>query len=122
MEPYDVLALSTEYSGIAWVIDFGGALCAIFGLTEDANGDGIPWFIGSPLLEELNSIAVARATKAVVGEMETIYPFLHNYVMADYKQAVRWVRFLGFHLSDETFVLSDPERPFYYFWRYSDDV
>jgi len=116
--PRESLQDSIDFSLEAWTVECDRAHLAIYGVALDTNRNGVPWFIGSQGLEQLDSIAFSRASRHVVDIWTQEYFFLHNMVLASYTSAHKWLRFLGFTIADSSPVqLEDPAEPFYYFWR-----
>lgn len=76
-----------------------GPMC-IFGVCPlgVAPAVGVPWMLGTPLVQTHARTFVRRAIE-VVREMLLRYPTLMNYVHADNALAVRWLRRTGFVLS-----------------------
>jgi hypothetical protein len=78
-----------------------GEVAAMFGLAGDGLGDtGEPWLLTSPAAERLAPFRYLRCGQTAVAEMLRAKPVLHNYVMASYTRAVRFVLLLGFTLGE----------------------
>lgn len=77
-----------------------GEVAAMFGLTGDALSDsGEPWLLTSAAIERV-PCAFLREARREVASMLRIKPVLHNYVMASYTRACRFVLLLGFTLGE----------------------
>lgn len=83
-----------------------GQVAAIWGLCVGLRNDisplsdlGSPWLLTAPIVETL-PITFAKVAKFEMKKMLALCPKLESYVAADYKQAVRLVRMIGF-LIDE---------------------
>ena len=75
-----------------------GKCIAMWGLSGTLLGDqGCPWLLTATEVEKF-PFAVLREARAAVAEMISIKPYLANYVLSDYKQAVKLVSLLGFSL------------------------
>ena len=59
--------------------------------------DGTPWLLGSQ--EQRKHVkTLLRASRAWMEEQKQIYPRLSNFVDADYPEAIRWLKWLGFDI------------------------
>lgn len=77
-----------------------GEVAAMFGLTGDALSDsGEPWLLTSAAVERV-PCAFLRIGRQQVATMLQMKPVLHNYVMASYTRACRFVILLGFTLGE----------------------
>tara|TARA_R110001599_G_scaffold171353_1_gene362438 strand:+ start:450352 stop:450819 length:468 start_codon:yes stop_codon:yes gene_type:complete len=56
---------------------------------------GIPWMIGTSLIER-HAKAFLRRNRKMVGVMLARYPHLKNYVDVRNKKAIEWLQWLGF--------------------------
>ena len=75
-----------------------GRPIAVFGLSHDATGCGVPWMFGS---DAFDSMSVKKDLlifgKLVVAAMLCFYPVLHNYVDSRNKAHIRYLKHLGFY-------------------------
>ena len=88
--------------GVSWskasaTVIIDGEIAAImgvasFGLLSD---EGSPWLLGTDVMTEKKR-AVLKESPTVVKLMLSICPELENWVHADNKVSVRWLRWLGF--------------------------
>lgn len=78
-------------------IVFGDEVLAVVGdaLQDGHDGVGIPWLISTYHVEK-HPLAFLRACKPIVADMLTRHRMLANCVHQDNKQAIRWLRWLGF--------------------------
>lgn len=79
-----------------------GRLACIFGLSRGGTmlaPFGVPWMLGTPLVPQ-HRRALAQLAPGYIREMLRSYPTLRNIVHADNTVAVRWLRRVGFTLSD----------------------
>lgn len=75
-----------------------GTVIAMWGLGGAMLGDeGHPWFLTAPEVERF-PMAMVREARYAAEEMLACRPFLWNYVLADYPQAVKFVSVVGFSL------------------------
>jgi hypothetical protein len=73
---------------------------------------GSPWFVSTTALEKYGFWFV-RKTKFLVKFWVERYPYLMNYVDAEYKQAHKWLQLLGFDIQQHTPPLIFGGREFY---------
>lgn len=99
--PEQVLVQGIRVSTRSWSAIFDDRVVAIFGIAPLSmlGGDGVPWLVGSDLLEK-NQKAFLRRCRPVVAEMLDIYPHLVNYVDARNVAAKAWLHWLGFTLDE----------------------
>lgn len=97
------VALRRSYRGsiVSWAVRMEGeGLAAVFGLGGSFLNDvADPWLVTSPLVEKY-PFAFRRVSLAIVEKMLELAPRLENYVLADYGQACRFLRSLGFTLDE----------------------
>lgn len=68
----------------------------VFGVAATGlDGVGIPWLLGTPAITKV-AVEFLRANRAVVKDMNAKYPLLVNYVHTENRDAIRWLRWLGF--------------------------
>lgn len=88
-------------SSFVWTGLADGEVLCIFGVASQSmlSGDGVPWMVGSKLLDK-HAWGFLPRSRMVVGHMLNIYPHLENYVDARNTRAIRWLRWLGFTIHD----------------------
>lgn len=78
-----------------------GHVAAVWGLAVASQGllgaTAAPWLLTSALIEAI-PVSFFRVARAEVARMRKTYPVLENYVAADYPQAVKMLKLLGFTL------------------------
>lgn len=86
----------SQYAAVAWVDD---EPCAIYGLIiHDAlAGVGIPWMLASEKAMKHKREFLAQ-TPGIIKAMLDICPTLYNYVHAENRTSIRWLRWLGFEI------------------------
>ena len=73
-----------------------GKCIAMWGMCGELVGvEGIPWLLTAPEVERF-PVAILREAKKAVAAMLDARPYLANYVLSDYKQAVKLVSLIGF--------------------------
>lgn len=73
-----------------------GVPIAMCGMGGSLIGDeGHPWLLTAPEVERF-PVAVVKEARYAIAEMASIKPYLWNYVLSDYSQAVKLVSMLGF--------------------------
>jgi hypothetical protein len=88
----------SNFSSIAVV---NGTPCAVLGLAvvDILTGTGIPWLLGTDYAVENRKVFIKNC-KQGLGQMLQICPNLFNYVHADNKVSVLWLRYMGFKIED----------------------
>jgi hypothetical protein len=94
-----VLSDGLKVSTYAWAGLIDGEVACIFGVASPSvlSGEGVPWMVGSDLLD-LHAHAFLRRSRRVVSHMLSLYDHLENYVDSRNTRAVHWLRWLGFTL------------------------
>ena len=85
----------------SWVVD--GKIACMWGV-GGINGSmldrtGIPWLLSTDIVEQ-HQKTFLRNYRPYLARMLTVHPVLENYVDARYETAIRWLRWLGFTISD----------------------
>lgn len=92
---------SAARSLLCWTGLVDGELAAILGVAplSIVNGIGSPWMLGTPVLDAHQRVLV-RKTPEYIARMLKAFPHLVNFVHAKNTTSVRWLRRLGFSLSE----------------------
>lgn len=91
-DPLSVLLAGVESEAEALLVDG-----RVEGLCGCANG--APWLLGSPALTR-RPLDLLRPARAVVADWLRVYGVLLNYVHAEHRESVRWLKWLGFTVED----------------------
>lgn len=88
-------------NGYAWAGLADGEVVCIFGVAPMGllSDTGIPWMIGTPLIEKHSKVFLKRSRRYVKG-MCTLYNRLENWVDDRNDCAKDWLAWLGFKLHD----------------------
>lgn len=72
---------------------------AAMGVTQQSvlDDDGCPWMLGSQEHAK-HAKALLRASRAWIEVQKQLYPALRNFVDAEYPEAIRWLKWLGFDI------------------------
>lgn len=101
LTPHQALEYGLKLSDYAVVVEADGVPVAAFGLTKECvlTGAGVPWMLTSS--KSLNyKREFLLQSPAVVAEMLNICPRLSNYVHADNRVSIRWLKWLGFTIDE----------------------
>lgn len=97
-DPKRLLRSSFRSSLYARSAFIGPHIAAMWGLTGDILSEtGMPWLVTAPIIEKL-PVAFIREAKRELENMLFLKSRLENYVIADYRGAIRLLEVLGFHL------------------------
>lgn len=94
-----------------WVIIYDNRIEGVFGLGEYGPTVGVPWLLATNRFASF-SYRLARQSGEVVELMLGLYPTLTNRVYAKHRDAIRWLKWLGFKFKDEYVYLKDRDVPF----------
>jgi hypothetical protein len=95
------VAESVEASVISWTATVDGRVACIFGVTPVTvlGSEGIPWMVGTPLISK-HARAFIRMSPLYIAQMLRAYPHLANYVHSRNRQAVAWLKRMGFTIRE----------------------
>lgn len=99
--PAEVLEHALRVSTRAWAGVVNDEVIGIFGVAPSSliGGKGIPWLVGSTLIER-NYRIFLRNSMPVVSEFLSLYPHLENFVDQRNHVAKSWLHWLGFKLEE----------------------
>lgn len=97
LSPLEALERSLALSPLAWTGRVDGEPACLFGAASASllGGDGVPWLLGSDLIEQYQS-AFLRRNRGYIRQMQAVFPVLRNMVDARNEVSIRWLRWLGF--------------------------
>lgn len=100
-EPLEAARRSVAQSLLCWSAFADGELCCIIGCAPISlvSGIGSPWMLGTPALDAQSRVLV-RLTPRYIATMLKAFPHLVNHVHARNTTSVRWLKRLGFTLSE----------------------
>ncbi len=99
--PAEALIYSLRRSSIAYTALIDGKPEVMFG-AADLNilaGIGVPWLLGTDAIDK-HYVAFLRRSVWWRGQLSKRYPVMRNFVDDRNRAAKRWLRWLGFTLSD----------------------
>ena len=102
------------------IIHEDGSNVGMFGL---AGNDvfGSPWLVGSDKLLETKRVMLPVSAKWVE-EMNDLHPLMLNYVHAENKVSMKWLKSLGFQFINLVKEYGVGKQPFYQFVRIKENV
>jgi len=103
LTPIQALTRGAEMSDYCSVVVIDGEPCAVVGLVvlNHLGGVGVPWLLATHGALKNRRIFINRC-KQGVEDMRTVCPNLMNFVHADNKLSVRWLRWMGFTIEPST--------------------
>lgn len=111
--PAEALIYSLRKSSFAWTAMINGRPEVMFGI-GDLNvlaGVGAPWLLGTDAVER-NYVAFLRQSVEFRDQLLRRYPVMRNFVSDDNRASKRWLKWLGFTLSDPVDMRGHPFRLF----------
>ena len=116
LSPLEALERSLALSPMAWVGMVDGEPACIFGAASASllGGEGVPWLLGSDLIER-HQRAFLRRNREYVRQMQAAFPVLRNMVDARNEVSIRWLRWLGFTI-EPAVRWGAAGMPFHPFW------
>jgi Protein of unknown function (DUF2833) len=100
----EALAFSVEASTWAVTVRVDGAMGCVFGVAPLGgtffSDTGVPWMLGSDLVRKHQRLLM-RGSAPYIRLMLKDYGHLLNFVHAENKEAVRWLKHMGFTLHPE---------------------
>jgi len=82
-----------------WTGFIDGKLACVFGVAETQPGQGSPWMMGTPLLDDHQRV-LAKQTPIYVARMLATFPHLVNFVHVENDVSIRWLKRIGFTVHD----------------------
>lgn len=88
----------------------------MFGVVPDDNSTdrGVVWGLGSDEVE-LSSNDFIRISRAQKDQIIQEFPVCYNFIDAEYKQGIRWLKFLGATITSDPINMGHENAPFHYF-------
>lgn len=101
MRPGPAIRMTVAHAVGIWTATVDGEIACIFGINrKTAVSDiGVPWLLGTPVVDTL-PMTFLRGSVGYYKRMEKAFPKMENVVMADHKQAVSWLSWLGFDMGE----------------------
>lgn len=101
LEPETSLTRGVACSSHVWTGMVDGEPACIFGVVPVSfmSGIGVPWMLGTDLVEE-HATAFLRRNRRYVKRMTRAYNYLVNYVDDRNVKAIAWLEWLGFTVSE----------------------
>lgn len=95
--PMQALHYGVEQSHYSIVVSVNDEPCAILGLAirDILTGTGVPWLLSTDAALKYKR-EFLKQSPPVIAEMLTICPRLFNYVHAENRVSIRWLKWLGF--------------------------
>lgn len=118
ISPLEAVAASAATSAETLVMDLGGKVICIGGVTpvDAAIGTGAyVWQLGSPEIDA-NMVAFYRESRTLRDRWLRQYGLLQNWVYAGNTVSIRYLRRLGYSLADMPMPFGAYGLPFYYFF------
>lgn len=96
-----IVNMSIAHSKWAKVVTVDGKIACIFGLGQPSllSDMGMPWLLGTPVMNKHRRSVIAYG-KYYIPKMLEEFPHLWNIVHVDNKRSIRWLKSLGFTISD----------------------
>lgn len=94
VDPGKALWASYYHSDHAWAVLLDGEPVGIFGC-----GDCCPWLLGTDRLKDAVRLGIRQAGR-YIGIMLRKHGILWNYVHAENREAIRWLKWLGFEMCE----------------------
>lgn len=97
----DIILAARESTAIEGVWD--GQTVFVYGVRPvlGVDGLGVPWMLSTNALAEADRSAVGRLAKRVVADWRRDFRVLGNLVHAKNSDAIKFIRWLGFHVKHE---------------------
>lgn len=111
--PAEALIYSMRHSSFAWTATIDGRPEVMFGVgdIDVLTGVGAPWLLGTDAVEK-HYVAFLRRSVDFRGQLLRRYSILRNVVHDGNKASIRWLRWLGFTLTDPVMFGDDAFRLF----------
>lgn len=98
-----ILALKHSFAASHEVLTgrVNGELVTVFGIARVSvlNADGIPWMLGTDLIDKYAFTFVRRSRK-LINKWSEDHPVMKNYVHVDNTISIHWLKWLGFDVKE----------------------
>lgn len=96
---YETLKTTYDLSPRVWVGYYDDELVNVFGVAvfNLFGGEGHPWMLATNKIDDC-PIHFLRESCYYLNEMKQGFSRLHNYVYADHKASIGWLKWLGFKM------------------------
>lgn len=99
--PAQCLVLGLQAATLAYTALLDGRPVAMFGVTPHMAGEGVPWMVATTDLDDVRvQKALLRISPPVIAQFNALFPLLFNTVDDRNVAAKRWLRWLGFTVSE----------------------
>lgn len=97
------LVSSFKESEVCLVATHGGVPMVLFGVgTDEVNpGYGMPWMVAVRDWTKVGRKNFLQVSRKFIRECANHYSVLHNYVSPENTQAIRWLQWLGFTITED---------------------
>ena len=115
--PAQALECSLSHSELAWTCLVDGSPAFMWGVGRYGgliSTTGRPWLLGTPAVARV-SREFLRQCPDYVARMHELFPDLENYIHAENRLSLRWLKWLGFRIDEEPVFLNG--EAFLRFWR-----
>lgn len=101
LRPWPAIRMTIAHAEACWTGTRDGEVGCIFGINRKGvfSDIGVPWMLGTPLVDR-NSSRLMRESRVYYERMERAFPKMENWVMAENRQSVRWLSWLGFDMGE----------------------
>jgi hypothetical protein len=98
---YPMMIEAIKSSDVSYTGLFEGQPICMFGVVNESLifKRGLVWFVGSSKLDD-HPIGFLRRAKKGLMKMLSEYDILENYVDARYTKCIKWLKWMGFSVSD----------------------
>jgi len=96
------LQMSFEHAVRSWAILADGDPVAVFGVSDypHVRGQGCPWLLASERISEIWRFVLRNTKEYVFGPMMEGFDSLFNFVDVRNEASIRWLEWVGFHISN----------------------
>ena len=118
-----VLLSGVQNSTEAWTFLWDGVPESIGGIIRQEDGSGIIWQLGSVEVKRHSRRFLVKA-REIVRKWRRQYPVIHNFVGVKSTGAHRFLRWLGFVITDAPMTAAGDKavKLYYFYWRRDSDV
>jgi hypothetical protein len=97
MDPGAAVCFSIAVSDPGWAVELNGDPVAVFGARRAGAGIGMPWLVAADVMER-HPVHFYRISRRIVEEIKGRYGLLVNWVHAENRLSVRWLKWAGFEI------------------------
>ena len=102
------LKRSIQVTKTLYCISLNGKIGSVFGINYGENA-AYPWLLGDDKIQKQASMQYYRASRYFIECLKKMNIYLENYLPSTYKDTIKWLSNIGFHIDQEKINMNGVE-------------